>query len=168
MSLSSAPLYLTGESAGGNLAVVIAQQTVSQNIRTPNAIALLSPAVDLRIDQQLFDPTTFSDPTLHPSHLSDIATVYAPDRRLTDPSISPLFGSFKNFPPTIITTGTRDMLLAMCLKLHRQMLRAGINVECRVWEGLWHVFEYYDQYPEANESLREIAAYLNEHSPIAR
>ncbi len=60
------------------------------------------------------------------------------------------------------------MLLAMCLKLHRQMLRAGINVECRVWEGFWHVFEYYDQYPEADESLREIAAFLNEHRPIAR
>ncbi len=168
MSLSSAPLYLTGESAGGNIAVVITQQAVSQNIRTPDAIALLSPAVDLRIDQQLFDPTTFSDPTLHPSRLYEIATVYAPDRCLTDPSISPLFGSFKNFPPTIITTGTRDMLLAMCLKLHRQMLRAGINVECRVWEGFWHVFEYYDQYPEADESLREIAAFLNEHRPIAR
>jgi acetyl esterase/lipase len=42
------------------------------------------------------------------------------------------------------------------------MKRAGIDVECRVWDGLWHVFEYYDQYPEAAESLREISAFLNE------
>jgi acetyl esterase/lipase len=40
------------------------------------------------------------------------------------------------------------------------MRRAGVDVDCRVWDGLWHVFEFYGAYPEADESLREIANFL--------
>jgi acetyl esterase/lipase len=160
---SPAPLCLAGESAGGNLAVVVAQQAAAEKLRMPDAIALLSPAVDLRTDSHLLDPTTHADPTLPPSRMEEIASVYAPQRDLTDPSLSPLFGSLEGFPPTIITTGTRDMLLSMCLRLHRQLIRENVTVECRVWDGLWHVFEYYNEYPEADESLTEIAAFLNHH-----
>ena len=82
---------------------------------------------------------------------------------LTDPSISPLFGPLEDLPPSIITTGTRDMLMPMSLRLDRQLRRAGVHVDTRVWDGFWHVFEYYDGYPEAEESLNEIAAFLNRH-----
>lgn len=164
----SGPLTLAGESAGGNLAVVIAQQAARRKQRLPDAMALLSPAVDLRTDLSLLEPTTHADPTMHASRLAEICSVYAPGRNLTDPALSPLFGSFDGFPPTMITTGTRDLLLSMCLRLHRQMIRAGVQVQCRVWDGLWHVFEYYDQYPEAAESLAEIAAFLVDHAHSSR
>ena len=45
------------------------------------------------------------------------------------------------------------MLMAMCLRLARAMNRANVTVDARVWNGLWHVFEYYDDYPESDESL---------------
>ena len=155
------PLFLAGESAGGNLALLVAQQSAALGLRPANALALLSPAVDLRTDTRLFEPTTYADPTLHSGRMAEITAVYAPDRDLTDPSLSPLFGALTGIPPTIITTGTRDLLLGMCLRLYRQMRRSNAVVECRVWDGLWHVFEYYDQYPEADESLREIAEFVN-------
>ena len=66
-------------------------------------------------------------------------------------------------PPTLITTGTSDLLLPGCLRAARRMRRAGVDVDCRVWDGLWHVFEFYDAYPEADESLREIASFLRSH-----
>ena len=43
------------------------------------------------------------------------------------------------------------------------MRRAGVDVETRVWDGMWHVFEFYDDYPESSESLGEIAAFLRSH-----
>ena len=156
------PLLLAGESAGGNLAAVLAQQAVSEGLRKADAMALLSPAVDLRTDLELFEPTTYSDPMLSPTRMSEVLAAYGSGRDPTDPSISPLFGSLAGMPPTIITTGTRDLLLSMCLRFYRQLKRAGVDVECHVWDGLWHVFEYYDQYPEAGESLREICAFLRE------
>ena len=158
------PLLLAGESAGGNLAAVLAQRTISEGQRTPDALALLSPAVDLRTDLELFEPTTHTDPMLSPVRIGEMLATYGPGRDPTDPSLSPLFGPIAGMPPTIITTGTRDMLLSMCLRFYRQMKRADVDVECHVWDGLWHVFEYYDQYPEAGESLKEISAFLSEKS----
>jgi monoterpene epsilon-lactone hydrolase len=161
-SKSTEPLLLAGESAGGNLAVLLAQRALSEGMRIPDAMGLMSPAVDLRTDPGLREPTTNADPTLSPNRVLEVISTYGSNRDPADPSISPLFGLLEGLPPTFITTGTRDMLLSMCLRLDRQMRRAGVEVECRVWDGLWHVFEYYDGFPEAEESLREIAAFLND------
>ncbi len=154
-------LLLAGESAGGNLALLVAQRAVAAGWRVPEAMALLSPAVDLRVDEELFVPVWGSDPTLHPSRMLDVLEGYVSGGDPTDPAISPLFGSMDSLPRTIITTGTRDQLVNMCLRLHRKMRQSGVDVECNVWDGLWHVFEFYDEYPEAEESLREIASFLN-------
>ena len=162
ISMSTGCLLLAGESAGGNLALVLAQRAKSERMRIPDAMGLLSPAVDLRTDPKLREPTTNADPTLTPNRVFEVMSTYGSNRDPVDPSLSPLFGPLRGLPPTIITTGTRDMLLSMCLRLDRQMRRAGVEVECRVWDGLWHVFEYYDGYSEAEESLREIAEFLNE------
>jgi monoterpene epsilon-lactone hydrolase len=54
------------------------------------------------------------------------------------------------------------LLLSQCLRLERKLRRPDVDVQCWVWSALWHVFEYYDDYPEAAESLREIAAFLNQ------
>ncbi len=157
----SGPLLLAGESAGGNLAVVVAQRAITEGIALPCAMALLSPAVDLRTDPLLYEPTTHADPTLSLDHIGEVLQVYGNGIDPGNAELSPLFGDFKGMPPTIITTGTRDLLLSMCLRFYRQLVRAGVDVECRVWDGLWHVFEYYDDYPEAAESLKEISEFLN-------
>ena len=157
---------LGGESAGGNLALVTAQRARDNGLPLPAALALLSPAVDLRTDHELISEAP-DDPTLSKTRVHDVARVYPGDIALDDPSISPLFGSMTALPPTLITTGTRDLLMPGCLRAARRMRRAGVDVDCRVWDGLWHVFEFYDAYPEADESLREIANFLQAHLAVA-
>ena len=80
------------------------------------------------------------------------------------PEISPIYGQFDpDFPPTLVTTGTRDLLLSSCVRLARVMRDAGAPIDLRVWEGMWHVFEFYSRIPEAEESLNEISDFLNLH-----
>jgi hypothetical protein len=43
------------------------------------------------------------------------------------------------------------------------MRLAGVDARLHVWEGLWHVFEWYPDIPEAELSLDEIAAFLRRH-----
>jgi len=157
-------LLLAGESAGGNLALLVAQSAVNENIRIPDAMGLLSPAADLRPDSDLFEPTYTLDPTLSQANMSDVLTAYLPGIDPKDPLVSPIFGDMRGLPPTIITTGTRDLLLAMCLRTARAMHRANVDVDTRVWNGFWHVFEFYDDYPESAESLSEITSFLNSKS----
>ena len=85
-------LLLAGESAGGNLALLVAQSAVNENIRIPDAMGLLSPAADLRPDSDLFEPTYTLDPTLSQANISDVLTAYLPGIDPKDPLVSPIFG----------------------------------------------------------------------------
>ena len=165
VALGRIPDVISGESAGGNLALLAAQRAVATGLPMPAALALLSPAVDLRTDADLFEPVLDSDPTLTLDRVVDVDALYVAGADQRDPMISPLFGAMEGLPPTIVTTGTRDLLMPMCLRLDRRMRRAGVDVDTRVWDGLWHVFEYYDEYPEAAESLDEVVAFVERHRP---
>ena len=65
----------------------------------------------------------------------------------------------KGLPPIMITSGSRDLLLSQALRLAWRLRAAGADCDLRVWEGMWHVFEFYP-IPEARASIGEIAAFL--------
>ena len=46
------------------------------------------------------------------------------------------------------------------MRLSRGLLDCGVSVHLRVWDSLWHVFECYDEIPEARRSLEEIGHFL--------
>lgn len=153
---------LAGESAGGNLALALAQRLLGQGAPLPPAIATLSPATDLGGHGDSAEADR--DPFLKLERTSDVHEAYIPGEDTTNPEISPIFGTYdSDFPPTLITTGTRDLLLSGCVRLARVMREAGAPVDLRVWEGMWHVFEFYPDIPEAKASLAEISAFLNQH-----
>lgn len=154
---------LCGESAGGNLALASLLKLRAENLAVPKAIALLSPVADLSNtgDSGLAD----RDPFLKPSDLSFYRANYAPKSAdLTEPGLSPIYGSFdERCPPVFITTGTRDHLLSGCVRLDRVLRDTGVTSTLRVWEGMWHVFEFYPDIPESDASLTDIAGFLNRH-----
>jgi len=153
---------LAGESAGGNLALALVHRRRREGKSVPQAIAALSPATDLSHSGDSADADR--DPFLLAARIPEVRAAYIPNHDPTNPEISPIYGSFDaNFPPTLMTTGTRDMLLSGCVRLARVMREAGAAVDLRVWEGMWHVFEFYPDIPEAGASLTEISDFLNSH-----
>lgn len=154
------PIALAGESAGANLALALMGQITTR----PSAIALMSPWCDLTHQGDTITTLDGIDPSLDLTHqLQHMARAYAGGRALSDPEISPLFASVQGFPPTIITTGTRDLLLSDAARLSTKLRGAGVPVDLRVFEGMWHVFEYYPDLPEADLSTRGIAEFLTNH-----
>ncbi len=153
---------LAGESAGGNLALALVHRLRNSGKPVPPAIAALSPAVDLSTygDSAKAD----RDPFLLAARIPEVRAAYISDADPSDPDVSPIYGPFdKDFPPTIVTTGTRDLLLSGCVRLTRVMRTAGAVIDLRVWEGMWHVFEFYPGTPEAEASLTEIAEFLEQY-----
>ena len=153
---------LVGESAGGNLALALVHRLRSRRQPVPRAIATLSPAADL---EHYGDSLTADrDPFLAAVRTEEVLAAYLGETDPKQPEISPIYGQFDpSFPPTLVTTGTRDLLLSNCVRLTRVMREACTPVELHVWEGMWHVFEFYSSIPEAEASLNEIAAFLNQH-----
>ena len=90
--------------------------------------------------------------------------VYAAGHDLKDPLLSPIYGDAKGFPPTILTSGTRDLLLSNTVRMHRKLRQAGIEAVLQVFEAQSHA-QYYrdDQAPESKEAFEEIAAFFDKH-----
>lgn len=156
------PYMLSGESAGGNLALCALQWLALQKLPCPRAVALMSPASDLSERYDRGDVP--DDPTLRPLAVTQVSRTYADGHPLEDARLSPLFGEIgADWPATLITTGTRDLFADQCKRLHDTLRASGVQSHLRVWAGLWHVFEYYPQIPEAQRSLSEIAQFLSTH-----
>ena len=54
----------------------------------------------------------------------------------------------------MITTGSRDLFLDQNKTLATVLESVGADVTLRVRGDLWHVFEFYDELPEADRSPR--------------
>jgi acetyl esterase/lipase len=160
-ALCERPFACVGESAGGNLVLAAMLRAKRAGLPLPRAAALLSPWCDLSVssDSQSFNDGR--DPTLTTQDSIMAAKLYAGKNEIAHPDISPINGDFDNsFPPFLITTGTRDLLLSLSVRLASILRKKGIDVDLHVWEGLWHVFEWDDSLPESNESIKNIAAFL--------
>lgn len=158
-------LAVFGDSAGGNLTLATVLRARDEGLPLPAAVGLLSPWADIGDAGDAGIVVEGHDPTLGAgSDLDGAARSYAGALALDDPRVSPLYADYtEGFPPAIITTGTRDYLLSSCVRLHREMRRSGTDVTLHVWEGMWHVFEFYPDIPEGADSLAEIATFLGRH-----
>ncbi|MEM7194928.1 MAG: alpha/beta hydrolase [Pseudomonadota bacterium] len=157
-------VVVVGESAGGNLALQTVLHAFDYGIRRPEVCVLLSPWVDLTHSGDAECSNDGRDPTLQKAWVDNAARLYGGSGALSEPGLSPLFRDFPaEFPPTLITSGTRDLLLSQSARLAQEMRAAGITAELRVWEDMWHVFEWYPEVPEAQQSLQEICAFISKH-----
>ena len=161
---SCGPLAVVGESAGGNAALCLLRRSMEAGATMPVGVALLSPWSDLTHAGDSHRSNDGRDPTLTLDLVRQAARIYSGGRDLADPELSPLWGTWSGpLPPVMITTGTRDLFLDQNLTLATVLETARADVTLRVWDDLWHVFEFYDELPEADRSLRDISAFLRRH-----
>jgi acetyl esterase/lipase len=92
------------------------------------------------------------------------ARLYAGERDLKEPLLSPLYGDLSGFPPSILISGTRDLLLSLTVRAHRKLRQSGVDAELQVFEGMSHA-QYLTAYPapEAVEAIGEVAAFFERH-----
>jgi hypothetical protein len=92
------------------------------------------------------------------------AALYTNGRDLKDPMLSPVYGDMSGFPPTILTSGTRDLLLSNTVRVHRKLRQAGVEASLQVFEGQSHAQYYRDvTAPETKEAFDEIAQFFDRH-----
>ena len=131
-------LIVGGASAGGNLAAALMLRARDEGLPLPIALLLQTPGLDMTRSGDSYRTNRYLDVNLYggspegPSGYAggaDPRTLY----------LSPLFGDFsKGWPPTILTTGTRDLLLSDTVQMHRALRRAGVAAELHVSEGSPH------------------------------
>ena len=130
-------MAIFGTSAGGALTLSTVLRAKQEKLPLPAAIAPGTPMSDL----------TRTGDSFHTNHMVDnvlvaadgrcdaMARLYANGHDLKDPMLSPVYGDFKGFPPALLTTGTRDLLLSNTVRVHRKLRQAGVEAELHVYEG---------------------------------
>ena len=134
-------IILTGDSAGGNLALSLVLKLKEQGRLLPRGIVLMSPWTDLTSSGKSFETKAEVDPVLDRDYIDRMVAAYAPDMDLKQPLISPLFGDFEGFPPVYIQAGENEILLSDSLRLHQALVDANVSVKMDTYKGMWHVFQ---------------------------
>ena len=155
-----------GTSAGGSLTLEMVLRAKQLGLPVPGAIAPGTPMSDATMVGDSFYTNKLVDNVLvSPTGFCQAATiVYAKGHDLKDPLLSPVYGDMHGFPPAILTTGTRDLLLSNTVRVHRALHRAGVEADLEVYEGQSHAqYQFDDRVPEAKEAFTEIAAFFDKH-----
>jgi monoterpene epsilon-lactone hydrolase len=84
-----------------------------------------------------------------------------PNDPLVNPIVSPAVLS--KFPPTLLITATRAMELSSAVYTHGQLVKAGVDAELHVWDGLFHGFWYNPDPPECKDVYDVMVRFFDRH-----
>jgi monoterpene epsilon-lactone hydrolase len=155
-----------GTSAGGALVLEMMLRAKQLGLKMPAAIAPGTPMSDVTKTGDSFYTNEMVDNVLvSRDGFCDAATVvYAHGHDLKDPLLSPVYGDMHGFPPAILTTGTRDLLLSNTVRVHRKLRAAGVEAQLEVYEGQSHAqYSRDDRLPETREAFGEITAFFDKY-----
>lgn len=148
-------IVVMGDSAGGGLALLLAQLVRDKGLPAPAALLLFSPSLDFSgsgADQPVLERR---DPALSLAMFPVLAAMWAKDVPANDPRVSPLFADQRDLPPTMVFSGDRDILHSDALRLKA----ANPAVDHRFYPDMMHVWPGMPL-PEARTALDEAAAFI--------
>lgn len=156
---------VVGDSAGGNLATVVAQHLRDQGEQALRHQALIYPAPDLT-DREIEDLDRHF-PVLSPELMRVFRGAYlGRDGDERDPLVSPAFGRLDALPPTLVQTAENDPLRPDGEAYAAALRAAGVEVRLTCYRGTPHGFANMPGltsagYPALEELSAEVAHHLH-------
>lgn len=154
-------VVLAGDSAGGNMALVLCLRLRAEGRMLPGALLLMSPWTDMTCSGESFTERADIDPVLTPEYIYAVREAYAGGLDPAQPELSPLLADLAGFPPTLIQVGTHEILFSDAERLAERMKQAGTECRLEVWEGMWHDFQMYPS-KSAAQAMQNAAHFLIE------
>lgn len=151
---------IAGDSAGGGLALGLAQALTDAGLPQPGRLVLISPWLDLTLSNPELPALAPRDPWLNIDGTVEAGKSWAGGDDPTDPRLSPLNGPLAGLAPMQVYVGTRELCLPDVLALQQQARAAGTTFELTVCEGAVHVYPLTPT-PEGRRATRAIVGELS-------
>ena len=158
LSEEGKPIFVMGDSAGGTIALGLAERIKENGKGMPEKLVLISPCADLSFTNPDIDKLKEKDPMLAVYGLKECAKMWARDTDLKDPAVSPLYSDVSGYPETMMFVAADDILCPDAVILFDMLEKAGNDVTMVKGEGLWHVFPI-ASIPEQDTSLELITEF---------
>jgi len=161
---SAEKIAIVGGSAGGGLAVTTTLSIRDAGLPLPKAVISNTPWSDMNKIGDSYYTNEFVDPALitYDGFIESAALIYADGEDLMNPLLSPVYADYtKGFPPTFLSTGTRDLFLSNTVRLHRALRQAGIDADLHVFDAMWHSLFLMPE--EGQILIDEMILFLDDH-----
>ncbi len=159
-------IAMGGASAGGGITMSAVQQIIKLDVDVPGALYLGTPGSDLSGTGDTFHTNQGVDRNIptYDGIIEAMVSLYAGDLDLKDPRISPIYGDFVGFPPTILVSGTRDLFLSNTVRTHTRLRQAGSAAYMLVFEGVSHADYLIEMAsPESQLFLADLSRFFAQH-----
>jgi epsilon-lactone hydrolase len=157
-------IALTGDSAGGNLALVLASRVTGEAAsfnETLVGVAVLSPVTDLTLSGATYETRADADFFFTRPQVAELVHSYLGSADPRDPLASPLYGRLSGMPSTRIHVGDDEVLLDDSLRYVERAVAAGVDARADVWMGMPHGFPAsIGRLKAAAQALDTIGAFL--------
>src|SRR5699024_7178341 len=120
-----ANMVLMGDSAGGGLALALAQLLKEKQHKQPEQIILISPWLDVSLSNPEVTPIEKQDPFLVRDGLIEAGKMYAGHTDTQHPKVSPLYGDLNGLGKITLFMGTHDILVADARKFVKRVKQQG-------------------------------------------
>jgi acetyl esterase/lipase len=164
-------VYFGGDSAGGNLVLVLSAWARDAGLRQPDAVVALSPLTD----------STYTSPSIRGNLATDtllstlfgrlarvpqsvLSWMFVLDNRLrpVNPLVSPVRGDLSGLPPTLLQVSESEILYDDARRYVNKALAAGTPARLQSWPGLLHVWQlFYPEIPEAGAAWRRVGDFID-------
>ncbi len=166
-------VFVSGDSAGGNLSLSLSAWIRDSGLRAPNAVVALSPLTDASLGSPSLRGNLATDKMLglvfgKLARVPDWALLWAGwlDMRITpaDPRVSPVRGELGGLPPTLVHASETEMLFDDAVRYVNKARASGSPAELQTWNHVMHVWHlFHATVPESRRAMREIEAFLRRH-----
>jgi epsilon-lactone hydrolase len=161
--ISPSNIVISGDSAGGGLALVTLQRIRDRGGEQPAGGVAMSPWADFTLSGDSMTTNAANDPLVPgPDLLAMMGPmVIGEDGDASDPRVSPLFGNWAGLPPLLIFAGSIEALRDDGKRCAAAAKEAGVDATYVEGEGMVHIWPTYaDLMPEARESREQIGAFV--------
>ena len=170
-------MFVGGDSAGGNLTLMLLNWIRDRGLRAPDAALALAPATD----------STFQSPSLRANIGTDamlgagIGRMMKLPRGLllwlglignrmtpSNPLVSPLRADLSHLPPVLVQASSAEMLFDDAVRWVNKARASGSPAQLQVWPHTLHGFQAFEQLPEADEAYERIGRFFESVAPVSQ
>jgi monoterpene epsilon-lactone hydrolase len=162
-----ADIVVSGDSAGGNIALALVHRLRVRGLPVPEALVLFSPWADLLCEGRTYDTNRRRDAMFDARAVRAVGRHLAAGRDGRDPELSPLHADFAGFPRMLLFAGATEVFLDDARGVARRASLAGVDVELYVHRHLPHAFPIFASILPRAKGAFDVVRRFVEKRPVA-